>query len=268
MTIGTELRQAREERGLSLRDLSERTNIRQSILRAIETDDFRHLPGGVITRGFLRLYAREVGLDPDAIWQRCATEIAALERGGPDDADAATGLAHGGTATPGARSRRPMMAVVGAVAVLAALAVGYVRSRPPTGDATTTEAPPPVGLPPAEAEQPAPATIADPAAAATIPRDAAPGSGEVSPDILRVDLHATGPCWVAATADGQQVVYRQMNAGDRESIRVKREVVLRIGMPANLAVSLNDEPLPPAARPGTPVTLRLTPGNYREALAR
>ena len=40
MTIGAELRQARERHGLSVRDISDRTKIRQAVLRAIEDDDF------------------------------------------------------------------------------------------------------------------------------------------------------------------------------------------------------------------------------------
>jgi cytoskeletal protein RodZ len=60
MTIGSEFRQAREERGLTLVEISKRTAIRVPALRAIERDDFQQLPGGVISRGFLKLYAREV----------------------------------------------------------------------------------------------------------------------------------------------------------------------------------------------------------------
>ena len=62
MSIGIELRQAREARGIPLRDIADRTKIRLSVLRAIENDDFEHVPGSVIMRGFLKLYAREVGL--------------------------------------------------------------------------------------------------------------------------------------------------------------------------------------------------------------
>jgi len=41
-------------------------------------------------------------------------------------------------------------------------------------------------------------------------------------------------------------------------------LVLRIGIPANLSVSINDRPVRPFPRPGTPVTLRITPANYRD----
>jgi cytoskeleton protein RodZ len=76
-TIGAQLQQAREQRGLTLAAMSERTKIRVPILQAIERDDFQQLPGGIISRGFLKVYAREVGLDADAIARRFAAEFEA-----------------------------------------------------------------------------------------------------------------------------------------------------------------------------------------------
>ncbi|HXH07271.1 MAG TPA: helix-turn-helix transcriptional regulator, partial [Vicinamibacterales bacterium] len=65
--LSQRLRQAREQAGLSLADLSARTKIRVSHLDAIERGAFDRLPGGIFTRGYLRAYAREVGLDPEAV---------------------------------------------------------------------------------------------------------------------------------------------------------------------------------------------------------
>jgi hypothetical protein len=67
-----------------------------------------------------------------------------------------------------------------------------------------------------------------------------------------------------ARVDGQQVAYRALTAGERLSIQVKDEAVIRRGMPANVAVTINDAPLRPFERPGIPVTLRITPHTYRE----
>jgi len=85
--------------------------------------------------------------------------------------------------------------------------------------------------------------------------------------VLRVDVRATEASWLAATADGQQVAYRVLNAGDHVSLSIRTEAVLRIGMPGNLTVSINDAPVKPFGRPGTPVTVRITPANYRDLLA-
>jgi transcriptional regulator with XRE-family HTH domain len=65
--VGERLRAARERAGLSLREISARTKIRPPLLDAIERADFGQIPQGLLARGFLRAYAREVGLDPESV---------------------------------------------------------------------------------------------------------------------------------------------------------------------------------------------------------
>src|SRR5262245_738060 len=74
-TLGADLQQARERAGLSLDDLSARTKIRRHMLEAIERNDFAAIPGGLLARGYLRAYAGEVGLPPEAIAARYQTEF-------------------------------------------------------------------------------------------------------------------------------------------------------------------------------------------------
>ncbi len=64
MEIGETFRKAREARGLSLEDVARLTKINLRYIKAIESDSFDVLPGGVYTRGFLRSYARLLDLDP------------------------------------------------------------------------------------------------------------------------------------------------------------------------------------------------------------
>src|SRR5262245_35207170 len=64
-TLGQELRRRREEHGVTLTDISEATRIGTRFLKAIETDNFSILPGGIFTRSFIRAYARHVGMDED-----------------------------------------------------------------------------------------------------------------------------------------------------------------------------------------------------------
>ena len=64
-SIGEKLRLAREARGIALRDISEQTRISMRYLEAIESDDYRRLPGGIFNRSFIRAYAKFVGYDED-----------------------------------------------------------------------------------------------------------------------------------------------------------------------------------------------------------
>src|SRR6266487_4924863 len=63
--FGGKLRQARERRGISLRQIASSTKIAAAALDALEKNDISKLPGGIFSRAFVRSYAVEVGLDPD-----------------------------------------------------------------------------------------------------------------------------------------------------------------------------------------------------------
>jgi cytoskeletal protein RodZ len=64
--FGAKLRGARERRGVSLRQIAETTKISVAALEALERNDPSRLPGGIFRRAFVRSYAAEVGLDPEA----------------------------------------------------------------------------------------------------------------------------------------------------------------------------------------------------------
>ena len=63
--IGQRLREAREARGLQTSDIAQSLKITQRQIEAMEREDFGLLPGAAFVRGFLRNYARFVGLNLD-----------------------------------------------------------------------------------------------------------------------------------------------------------------------------------------------------------
>lgn len=65
--FGEELKSEREQRGISLETLSERTKVIARHFRALEEGDYATLPGGVFRRGIVRAYLGTVGLD-EAVW--------------------------------------------------------------------------------------------------------------------------------------------------------------------------------------------------------
>src|SRR3977135_433883 len=62
-TIGEQLRLAREEQGVPLREISNQTRISMRYLEAIESNNYKLLPGGIFNRSFVKSYARCVGFD-------------------------------------------------------------------------------------------------------------------------------------------------------------------------------------------------------------
>ncbi len=65
--IGQELRQAREERSLTIEQVAQSTHIRIHYLKAMEAGEFGGLPSMAQARGFLRTYANYLDLDPEAL---------------------------------------------------------------------------------------------------------------------------------------------------------------------------------------------------------
>ncbi|MFQ3671133.1 MAG: helix-turn-helix domain-containing protein [Verrucomicrobiia bacterium] len=61
--IGLKLRQAREAKGLSLAEMANATKLRAESILALENEAFDDLPSLAYVRGFLKIYARELGLD-------------------------------------------------------------------------------------------------------------------------------------------------------------------------------------------------------------
>ncbi|WP_210397669.1 RodZ domain-containing protein [Motiliproteus sediminis] len=68
--IGETLRQAREQLSLSIDQVSTQLNITSRYIVALETDQLERLPGGAFVRGYLRSYARLLGVDGDALVQQ------------------------------------------------------------------------------------------------------------------------------------------------------------------------------------------------------
>ena len=76
LTFGEELRRERLIRGVSLEEISAATKISVRLLTALEASDVRKLPAPVFTRGFIRAYARHLGLDMDEMVNAYLADVA------------------------------------------------------------------------------------------------------------------------------------------------------------------------------------------------
>ena len=81
--FGEELRRERESRGVALETISEKTKVITRYLTALENEKFEALPGGILSKGIVRGYARTVGLD-EAVWVE-RFMAASREHGQSDD---------------------------------------------------------------------------------------------------------------------------------------------------------------------------------------
>ncbi len=89
LTLGEKLRQAREERGITIMEVSEQTRISPLYLEAIENDDYSPLPGGIFNKGFVKSFAKYVGIDENEALQDYA-RLVTQQTGGEDNLEPQT----------------------------------------------------------------------------------------------------------------------------------------------------------------------------------
>ena len=64
MSLGEVLRTARQKRRLSISQIAETTRLKATMIEDLERNDFSRVPAPIYGRGFLRMYAEAVGIDP------------------------------------------------------------------------------------------------------------------------------------------------------------------------------------------------------------
>jgi cytoskeleton protein RodZ len=281
LDFGAQLAAARKLSGLTLDEVARRTKIRASVLSAIERCDVADLPGGIYVREFLRVYAREVGCDPEAIVRQYRTRfrdhVLATESIASAEANLNLTCASGqvSVAEIDAMTRRWRIAAwMSGSAALLLVGVVYLALQPgrPKPSDDYSQAP--------RAESNITSTLTQPTApavaSATAPDRALGTTGAdkmwsqsaVAADAgeLRLDLKPTASCWLSAKADGRSVLYRLMKAGERAQIQAREEVVLTVGDPAGCGFDINGFAARQLGAAGRPVTIHLTPKNYAEFL--
>ena len=124
-SIGEQLRLAREERGIGLREICDQTRISVHYLEAIEANDYKRLPGGVFNRSFIKAYAKAVGYD-----EREAIEgyTRYLREHGDTTDEVATTPHYSKVYTDTPATRSPILTVVLAVVILALLTAGALAA--------------------------------------------------------------------------------------------------------------------------------------------
>jgi cytoskeleton protein RodZ len=257
--FGGKLRQARERRGISLRQIAASTKISAAALEALERNDISKLPGGIFSRAFVRSYAVEVGLDPDD------TVREFLDRFNQEAAPTAETAA--ATIPPEevefeTRRKRAELVLLGAVISIPLLiALGYFGWRwrsaakePPASATAGTVAPAPVPAP-ASAPEASPPPAAD---------SSAP-SGTIAGQLV-LELHPTATCYVSLTVDGRNLFAREMRAGERVTQQVLREAVIKVGDAGAFAFAVNGREGKPLGDKGQVRTLTLTPATAAQYL--
>jgi cytoskeleton protein RodZ len=222
-SFGTWLRRQRELREISLREIADVTKIGIRYLEALEQDRFDVLPAPVFAHGFLREYARYVGLDADEVVNSYLTAQKTAE---PEDA----------ADLPVVRRRernRPTGVLLALAAFILLLVVAALAYFAESFRGKGSTEPPPIAAP---VLQPAPES---------------PTVLESEPEVpLLVTIDFTEDCWIEATIDGTGQISELHVPGESLRLEAQELVSLTIGNPEAVQIEVNGQPFPVSGQPG------------------
>ena len=257
-TVAEMLRNARLAEHLTINDLSERTKIRPGILEQLERGDYDALPGSFYALNFVRLCARELGVDEEETVNAARAELPDFEDV-PLPAEDVMPSQSVGYFVGRANSRfgdamRRNTAAAGKLLVAAILIGGgsfwlysSYRSMPPQ-DAVAAETQEEVA--PAEtggiSESPE-----DPSAIAETVPAGPPGS-------FSVEIRATDRVWVRSLADGVTERERILVSGESQQFRANSLVYATLGNAGGVELVLDGERQDPVGDPGEVRHIRIT----------
>ncbi len=282
-SFGENLRREREMRGVSLEEISAATKISVRFLEALEVEAFSKLPGGIFTRGFIRAYAKYLGLDEERVLAEY--QLVAQPKADVDLSRMNTGMRGAEQET----SRAPFLALAVAGMMLAGayFLFRYAHTAPEQRANSLNPAPGSTAPPSAVPQHPAPTGPAamsttgmkEPAAkgstVSTSPGtpalqdvEGSPGSRTASapstPKLgdedggLVLQVAATEKAWIAVDADGKTTRQRVFAPNDVETFKAKEYFDVTTGNARGTILTLNGEMLKPLGRHGESKKVHLT----------
>jgi cytoskeleton protein RodZ len=223
-SLGSCLRGLREQKNVSLEEISKATRVSVRQLQALESDDMAGLPAPVFVRGFIRAYCHALGAAADEALARmqAASEIA------PPPTQ------------PGPRVRPVAPSWVGSPAfislVLLAIFGGGLLALsllvPPVPRSTNT------------APMPAPGPPAPVAAARTPGAGSADATGPAQAGTQHLVLSALEPAWIRIQADDGKGIEELLEPGTTREWTAHKRFVLTVGNAGGIALTLNGRRLP------------------------
>jgi cytoskeleton protein RodZ len=275
-SFGERLKREREKRKISLDDISVSTKIGTRFLVALEEDQFDQLPGGIFNKGFVRAYARYLGLDENqAIADFVAASAPVIPEIQLEDAPVLESMAV--RVPESVRKNRGDGGIPwgGFAAVLLVLAFGfavwgfYSREKSPNrGAGASKPAPAESSIATAPAlpdkgntsqENTSPATQAP----ASAPSSSPAGTATPAAGVFVVLVRAREDSWVSITADGKEIIQDTLTAPAEKSVEARTQIVVKTGNLGALDISFNGKKLPAQGSYNQVKTLTFDPNGLR-----
>jgi cytoskeletal protein RodZ len=247
VSIGDALADARRQAGLTITQVSQRTCIRETIIRGIERGDFSACGGDFYARGHIRSIARAVGADDEELIR----EYDAVH--GSPQAIRAADVFEPATPIKIKERRRPnwSLAMVLVLAVIAGYGVYRVVNSSVLHSAKIQAS---SGQLPRRQHHP------QPVKASASPSPTPSPTPTVSQNVV-ISLTAIQDCWVEFTRpDGRFLSQAYVVGGSSKTWTFSRAVNMDIGNPGGIVLTVNGKKLHSPGGVGQPVTLSLGPG--------
>lgn len=273
-TLGGFLQQARERQGLSWDQVAARTRIQPRHLQALEEEDFEKLPAKVFTKGFVRSYARALGLDEnEAVQLFLVSSGSFYERAEPEQQ-------HVHITLETAHRSRFSWNLIAVLIIFIGGALFFLLPEQQELPIIPLESETPLPLnttPSKEFDQVFPEPPAGPSPEAPIAKIEPPHSpppslpadssgfqmqssglpvstpAEKSGDpegALVLEIEATQLTWVVVQSDDQAPHEALLQPGQRVTWKAKNQYVITLGNAAGVMIRLNGESQGPFGKPG------------------
>jgi cytoskeleton protein RodZ len=261
--FGDKLRREREMRGVTLDEIAEATKIGTRSLRALEEERFDQLPGGIFNKGFVRSYARFLGLDEE----QAVADYVAAQSDQPSKADVLEKMAaqaeaarRNEAASVGDKGRFTGIWIATAVLILIVIGAGggwkYYQQKqaeqqkadiPPR---IQTAPPAPASLTPADSSaqienggaarapgETVPSATSVPVTSAAMavqpaavpPRTTASTAALGSKQPLELQIHVVRATWLSVQADGKEPTTETLRDSATKTVTAQDRVVLTTG---------------------------------------
>ena len=273
--LGTYLKKSRETQGLSLDQVASLTRIQSKFLQALEDEEFQSLPEQVFTRGFVRTYARSLGLDEEDTLRRFSETSGEYYHQGQQ----AQQQAHVQLQEEKRGKLNRNLVII--VTIIIIVALGFLLPRqqqsssPPSSPGQESSQSVTSDLPSAEnnepqlettdmtstqeevekvaiAEEPPPKIDTPPTSVSSPPPVQEPSEPAVSlsTDPLRLEIEATQLTWVVVKSDNDSPQEALLQPGQLANWEAQQQFTLTLGNAAGVAVRLNGESRGPFGKPG------------------
>lgn len=230
--VGYTLRQERERQNLTIEDIEQGTSIRVLYIEAIENGEYDKLPGTVYTKGFIKNYAKFLGLDADAMVKEFMGDVAELSGANkipaaeetpaqipekkPEPQPVKQEKKNFGYSIE-EKSRSSGILIIAAVVLIAVLAGGiWSWLSGSDGEVAKVDTP---------TEQTQPATPEEPADNPVPVANANPAPA----DGVVIQARFNDACWMLVTVDGAVVLEGVVDGGQTLSWEGKENINFRLG---------------------------------------